>query len=488
MHIDLPRDPDAVCYVTTGAGRLEGQQIGDVLRFLAIPYAKAPTDRARFRPPGSSEHWAGLRPAHSFASVAPQLSDPGFYPGDPDAMPLRPMSEDCLYLNVWTPASPGPHPVLVWLHGGSQLIGGTSRPVYDGSVFARAGITCVTIGYRLGAFGFLELGRQLGTEYDDSGNCGLRDQLAALEWVRDNITGFGGDTAYITLGGESAGGKNVAALMAAPAAQGLFHAAIIISGGADTVSSRAEAETVAQQFVEIADIPASHLLDAPMDQILTWQARFLRSGIRKLPFRPVYGGDFLPYPPLLAIKTGQGAAVPLLIGTSRDESFPAVRAMMTEEPWRQEQLSHLEPERLTAIEARFRSVHPDLTWRESRLRLLSAEEYGLPSVRLADAHASAGHPTWVYRHDRGLTTGPLAGFAPHVSDLNWVWGRSQGGQNMSELDDLHVTICRFVKDNHASWDQYNIPQRRTALFGTTRCVVDDPSRDIRGPFEEAALV
>ncbi|MGV8935922.1 MAG: carboxylesterase/lipase family protein [Allorhizobium sp.] len=483
MHIDLPRDPDAVCYVTTGAGRLEGQQVGEVLRFLAIPYAKAPTDKARFRPPESLELWAGLRQANSFASVAPQLPDPGSYPGDPDAMPPRPMSEDCLYLNVWTPASPGPHPVLVWLHGGSQLLGGTSRPVYDGSVFARTGITCVTVGYRLGAFGFLELGRQLGTEYEDSGNCGLRDQLAALEWVRDNIAGFGGNAAQITLGGESAGGKNVAALMAAPAAKGLFHAAIIISGGADTVSSQAEAEAVAQQMLELADISAPHLLDASMDQILAWQARFLQSGIRKLPFRPVYGGDFLPYQPLLAIRTGEGAAVPLLIGTSRDEAFPAVRVTMVDEPWRQDQLSHLEPEKLTAIEERLRSTYPELTWKESHLRLLSAEEYGLPSVRLADAHTSAGHPAWMYRHDRGLTTGPFAGFAPHVSDLNWVWGHSQGGWNVSELDDLHVTVCQFVKDNHVSWDQYSTPHRRTALFGNTRRVVDDPSLDIRRFFE-----
>ncbi|WP_179213893.1 carboxylesterase/lipase family protein [Rhizobium sullae] len=486
MHTDLPQDPDSVCSVMTEAGRIEGRQTGEAVQFLAIPYAKAPTGEARFRSPESLEHWAGVRPAGSFASVAPQLPDPGVYPGDPDAMPPRPMSEDCLYLNVWTPGSPGPHPVLVWLHGGSQLVGGTSRPVYDGSVFARAGIICVTVGYRLGAFGFLELGEQLGTEYVDSGNCALRDQLAALEWIRDNIAGFGGDPAQITLGGESAGGKNVAALMAAPAAQGLFHAAIVISGGADTVSSRAEAEAVTQRFIDIAGFPASHLLDASMEKILTWQAMLLRSGIRKLPFRPVYGGDFLPRSPLAAIEHGQGVSVPLLIGTSRDESLPAVQAMIAEESWRQDQLSHLNPERLAAVETRFRAAYPELTWRESRLRLLSAEEYGLPSVRLADAHASAGNPTWMYRHDRGLAAGPLAGFAPHISDLNWVWGRSSDAQHRRGMDDLHITICNFVKENRASWDQYSVPHRRTALFGNSRCVVDDPSRNIRNLFEDTA--
>lgn len=484
MDIDLSRDPGSACSVTTGAGRLEGRQTGEVARFLGIPYAKGPTGKARFRPPEKPEHWAGVRSADCFASIAPQLPDPGFYPGDPDAMPSRPMSEDCLYLNVWTPGSPGPHPVLVWLHGGSQLIGGTSRPVYDGSNFARAGITCVTVGYRLGAFGFLELGKQLGTEYVDSGNCALRDQLAALEWVRDNIASFDGDPAQITLGGESAGGKNVAALMATPAAKGLFHAAVVISGGADTVSSRADAEAVTQRFVDITGLPASQLLDASTEQILTWQAMLLGSGMRKLPFRPVYGGDFLPQSPLPAIKAGRGASVPLLIGTSRDESLPTVQAIIAEEPWRRDQLSHLDPETLTAIEVRFRSAYPELTWRESRLHLLSAEEYGLPSLRLADAHASAGNPTWMYRHDRGLMAGPFAGFSPHVSDLNWAWGQSPEAQKLRGEDDLHVTVCSFVKEKRASWDQYSLPDRRTALFGHSRCVVDDPSRYIRSVFGE----
>jgi len=484
MHIDLPRDAASVCYVTTGAGTLEGRQTGEAIRFLAIPYARPPIGKARFRPPESLEHWVGVRSADSFASVAPQLPDPGFYPGDPDAMPPCPMSEDCLYLNVWTPVSPGPHPVLVWLHGGSQLIGGTSRPVYNGSMFARAGITCVTVGYRLGMFGFLELGKQLGTAYVDSGNCALRDQLAALEWVRDNIASFNGDLTQITLGGESAGGKNVAALMAAPAAQGLFHAAIIISGGADTVSSQAEAEAVAERIVSVGGVSASQLLDASTEQILTWQATLLRSGIRKLPFRPAYGGDFLPQSPLSTIKGGWGASVPLLIGTSHDESLPTVQAMIAEEPWQQDQLSHLDPEMLTAIEMRLRSVQPELTWRESRLRVLSAEEYGLPSLRLADAHASSGNPTWMYRHDRGLMAGPFAGFAPHVSDLNWVWGHLLDVPKLRGVDDLHVTVCSFVKERSASWDQYSIPRRRTAIFKNSRCVVDDPSRNTRGLFED----
>ncbi|WP_064697620.1 carboxylesterase/lipase family protein [Rhizobium aegyptiacum] len=483
MHIDLRQDPDSVCSVTTGAGRFEGRQSGEVVRFLGIPYAKAPTGKARFRPPESLEHWAGVRSADSFASVAPQLPDPGLYPGDPDAMPRRPMSEDCLYLNVFMPVSPGPHPVLVWLHGGSQLIGGTSRPVYDGSNFVRAGITCVTVGHRLGAFGFLELGRQLGTEYVDSGNCALRDQMAALKWVQDNIASFGGDPNQITLGGESAGGKNVAALMAAPAAQGLFHAAIVISGGADTVSSREEAEAVTQRFTEAAGVSASQLLDASVEQILTSQAMLLRSGIRKLPFRPVHGGNVLPQSPLSAIKDGRGASIPLLIGTSRDESVPVVQAMNAEGPWRHDQLSHLDPEALTAIERRIRSAYPELTWRESRLRLLSAEEYGLPSVRLADSHASAGNPTWMYRHDRGVTTGLFAGFSPHISDLSWVWGHLPYSHKLCEVDDLHVTVCSFVKEKCASWDPYSLPHRRTALFGNSRRVVEDPSHDIRRFFE-----
>ena len=143
---------------------------------------------------------------------------------------------------------------------------------------------------------------------------------------------------------------------------------------------------------------------------------------------------------------------------------------------------------LAAIERRLRSGYPELTWRERRLRLLSAEEYGLPSVRLADAHASAGNPTWMYRHDRGLAAGPFAGFSPHVSDLNWVWGHLPDSQKLCEVDDLHVTVCSFVKEKRASWDPYSVPHRSTALFGNSRCVVDDPSHDIRRFFEDTTDV
>src|SRR5207244_2061062 len=167
----------------------------------------------------------GIRRATDFADAAPQPADAGFFPGDPDAMPPVPMSENCLCLNVWAPATGGPYPVLIWLHGGSQVLGGTARPVYDGAAFARQGIVCVTVGFRLGIFGYLELGELLGPDYAGSGNDGLADQLAALRWVRDNITAFGGDIGRVTLGGESAGAKNVAALMASPLARGLFQAA-----------------------------------------------------------------------------------------------------------------------------------------------------------------------------------------------------------------------------------------------------------------------
>ncbi|MGO4287394.1 carboxylesterase family protein, partial [Bosea sp. TAB14] len=151
--------------VDTPFGRLRGVLSGGIRSFKGVPYAAAPIGPLRFRPPQPLAPWTGLREATTFAPAAPQPADPGFYPGDPDAMPAVPTSEDCLYLNIWSPAEAGPHPVLVWLHGGGQSVGGTSRPVYDGAVFARAGITCVTIGHRLGLLGFLEGGRIFGEEF-----------------------------------------------------------------------------------------------------------------------------------------------------------------------------------------------------------------------------------------------------------------------------------------------------------------------------------
>ena len=212
--------------VNTEAGRLSGDHTDGVARFLGIPYAAAPAGERRFAPPGPAERWAGTRNATGYGATAPQpalhpahaylapLIGPGWVTGD----------GDYLNLNVWTP-DPGTSglPVMVYVHGGGFMIGSGAAPAFDGASFARDGVVLVTVNYRLGAEGFLALSGEIT-------NIGLRDQIAALHWVRDNIAGFGGNPDNVTVFGESAGGSSVAFLLRSPLAAGLFQRAIVQSG------------------------------------------------------------------------------------------------------------------------------------------------------------------------------------------------------------------------------------------------------------------
>ena len=213
-------------------GRIRGTDEGGISRFLGVPYAAAPFGERRMAPPQPVEPWDGVRDATAYGPTCPK----GDYP--PQYQPLLPEQvipgDECLNLNVWTPstaleADGGGLPVLVWIHGGSFMNGSGSVLEYDGAAFARDGVVCVTINYRLAAEGFLftEADVEAGTA-----NLGLQDQVAALKWVQENIAAFGGDPARVTAAGESAGAMSVTTLLAMPSARGLFRRAITQSGAA----------------------------------------------------------------------------------------------------------------------------------------------------------------------------------------------------------------------------------------------------------------
>lgn len=197
--------------VKTPLGVVRGERMEGVRLFRGVPFAQPPVGELRFRPPLEPMPWSGVRNALQFAPAAVQPN------GD-----AKEQSEDCLYLNVWTPDTPGPHPVFVWVHGGGFTGGRSSEAMFDGSTFAREGIVCVTVAYRLGVFGFMDWSPMLGETYAGSANNGLRDLIAALNWVQKNIASFGGDPKAVTLGGESAGAKLTDILMGVPAARPLF--------------------------------------------------------------------------------------------------------------------------------------------------------------------------------------------------------------------------------------------------------------------------
>ena len=308
-----PADPGlAAGVVHTAAGAVRGQIAPDYLLFQGIPYAAAPVGELRWQPPAPVPAWSGMRDASKPGTRCVQDTN-----RDPDYG--LPTGEDCLNLNVWSPTGAAGRPVLVWIHGGAFANG--SADLYDARWLVTKGdIVVVTVNYRLGAPGFLA-DPALGAD-GEVGNYGLADQQAALRWVRDNIAGFGGDPAKVTLAGQSAGGMSVCDHLVAPGSAGLFRSAIIASGPCSAQGTLADARRDSVAYAagvgctDRADaarclraLPPGRLVEPP------W---FYRIGANTLS-GPVIGGPELPVDPVAALADGQGGTVPLLIGTTRDE-------------------------------------------------------------------------------------------------------------------------------------------------------------------------
>jgi para-nitrobenzyl esterase len=310
--------------IRTEAGLVSGIAGRDpsITAFKGIPYAEPPVGELRWTAPRPKASWTGVRSAAEFGSGCAQTFASASFP----------KSEDCLYLNIWTPAQSGSAalPVMVWIHGGGLVVGSTSEPLYDGEELAKKGVVVVTINYRLSIFGFFahpELGKE--STHDASGNYGFLDQIAALQWVKRNIAAFGGDANKVTIFGQSAGGRSVIALMASPLSKGLFRAAISESGGGFSSSfpsggalTLQESELIGVKFAEslkaksIADLrklPANTLLRVLSEDV---------PGITKtagVPISNEIDGYFFPESLAAIFGHGNQNKVPMLIGSNSDE-------------------------------------------------------------------------------------------------------------------------------------------------------------------------
>ena len=388
------------------SGRLRGVEGRGVLAFRGIPYAAPPVGKLRFRAPEPPAPWAGVRDARVSGPGAPQPVSRFGRAFSRISGPAA-ISEDCLTLDVVTPGLGGaPRPVLVWIHGGAFVLGAGSALVYGGERLARRGdVVVVTVNYRLGALGFLALG-DLAPAAGFATNCGLRDQLAALAWVRENIAAFGGDPAQVTVFGESAGGMSVGTLLGTPAARGLFARAIAQSGAADNCSSRAQAERVAATLLDALGLErgeAARLAEAPVAALVAAQrATALRLALTLpgLPFQPVVDGDVLPEPPLAAISRGAARGVSLLLGTNRDEwnlfllADPKARAL-DEAGLRRRLQRWLAPEEAARAYALYREALPRASARARWGAYQTHRVFLAPAERLAAAQARHA-PTWSY--------------------------------------------------------------------------------------------
>src|SRR5215469_11864492 len=477
--------------VETRYGTVEGLERGGVGQFRGIPFAAPPTGRRRWRPPAPPEPWPGVRDATRFSPIAPQPPNRISIISRPESLP---QDEDCLTLNVFTPGpGSGARPVMVWIHGGGFTAGSGRNPWYDGTSFARDGVVVVTINYRLGALGFLHL-----EELPGSGNCGLLDQVAALRWVQENIAAFGGDPANVTVFGESAGGMSVGALLGMPAAAGLFHRAIPQSGAASSVQAAVEAGDVADRVLaRLGGLDA--LLAAPADRVLQAQAEVTEElGPRRLGFRPVVDGGYLPRPPLEAVRAGSAAPVALLTGTNRDEmtlflaATPDFRQAGEDVVVRR--LERALPGRGRSLYDEYRSVlgasaAPADVW----VAVETDRVFRVPAIRLAEAMAGHGGDRWMYLFTWESPAMDGALRACHALEIPFVWDSlavrgteafAGGGPAAEALaKEMHAAWVAFARTGDPGWDRYDPTRRATRVFGPGTGVEDDPLGALRRLWE-----
>ncbi len=309
--------------VQTKKGQVEGSFEDGLFVFRGIPYAAPPVGPLRWMPPKPASAWKGIRPAKQYGPIAPQ--NPLVFEGLMGAQEPEPQSEDCLFLNIWTPGvDDNKRPVMVWIHGGAFSLGSGSMAMFrSGSLAKRGDVVLVTINYRLGILGFLNLKEITGGNIPSTGNEGLLDQVAALQWVKDNIAAFGGDPSNVTIFGESAGAMSVVCLMVMPKAQGLFHKAIIESAVGAIGRPLDVSVKIAAVLLKTLGLQASNidgLRSLSIDAILSAHTRVaVETGQGAAPFIPVADGQIMPLMPLEAFAAGKVSPVPTIVGSNLDE-------------------------------------------------------------------------------------------------------------------------------------------------------------------------
>ncbi|HXW33667.1 MAG TPA: carboxylesterase/lipase family protein [Acidimicrobiales bacterium] len=383
--------------VRTNTGRIQGVDKDGVVLFAGVPFAAPPTGPRRFKPPEPHAGWDGVLDATRFGKVSVQTGDSL---GSIGLARAPDWSEDCLFLNIQTPAvDDALRPVMVWIHGGAFVNGTGAIPWYDGSGFViRGNIVVVSINYRLGALGWLYLGH-LDPAFASSGNNGLLDQIAALDWVRDNISAFGGHPDNVTIFGESAGAMSVGTLLGTPAASGKFAKAIAQSGAAHNVSKPADAAVVADALLAEIDGGLDTLLGAGPEQILeaqtavsvatsTGRLKSRSTSASGLPFGPVVDGTVLPRPPHDAVREGSVPSVPLIVGTNRDEwNLFALMAGDVDDADKLRRRVGRVTTRPGSLISEYRKALPTATHGELFGAIMTDRVFRVPAIRLAEAQS-----------------------------------------------------------------------------------------------------
>ena len=500
-HYDsgVPAVAEVPALARTTVGDLRGTVEGGVAVWRGVPYAQQPVGERRFAAPAPLLPWTGVRDAVEHAPLP--LQSRSMVAGDRNDPKIR--DEACLTVTVWSPDVSGSLPVMVWIPGGAFLNGAGQLQLYNGSRLAANGnVVVVNVTYRVGVFGGFELG-DLGDGFDD--NLCLRDQIAALAWVRDNIAAFGGDANRVTVFGESAGATSVLALLASPAAEGLFAQAIAQSPALSLMADRETRAEQAQRFLSRLGVAAGELKTLPQRELRRAAGELQLASVETTPMLAhglTYGVDLLPRHPIEAARAGAVPRVPLIIGTNRNEASLFVRdkpPMLPTTPANIDRyFARLAPE----ARARVLAAYPGYPRRRALEAIGADAMFVAPSWALADAY-SAHAPTYVYRFDHTSWTLRALGLgAVHGSEIVHIHQnyRSHLGRRLHPLGSLLTpavgrrmqrTWLDFATKGWSGsqtwsddWPRYDTERRASLVIrSASDVIVDDPDAARRSAWE-----
>lgn len=504
--------------VETAHGKLRGLVEKGVATFKGVPYGQSTAANNRFLPPQRLNPWAGVRDATRLGHPCVQTN-----PDFPVWLDPMPGSEDCLALNVWSPARAHPAsklPVMVWLHGGGYTFGSAGAPLYDCGNLARIGnIVAVGINHRLQAFGYSDVSAHGGPRFAASGNAGQLDILAALDWVRTNIENFGGDPDNVTLFGQSGGGAKISTLMGMPASTGLFHRAIVQSGSVFRYRSKEEAEATSNRMFSILGIQRNDmaaLQAVPADVLVRCGVQIMSEAVGigdpSLKYAPVIDGDDFPKE-IWRTNAPEGTrSIPLLLGSTCDETIiymsdearkgiaddeALARAVVDGTPAYAPNKEHV-----AELIPFYRKATPESTYFELAVQMSTDLSYWKEAVHQAELQSSAGAPVFMYRCDwRTPCFG--AKWAPHAVEIPFVMGHEHYGsawdgkdtdQARAEADPEGVRFklgsrmlaawVNFARMGDPSlpdlaWPAYTHKSRSTMIFDRETKVLDNPRSEMR---------
>jgi para-nitrobenzyl esterase len=491
----IARGADAPPIATTRHGKVRGATDQGIAVFKGIRYG-ADTATTRFQPPRLPAHWSGVKDALAYG------------PGSPQGSNEANTSEDCLFLNVWTPAlrDGDKRPVMFYIHGGAYSSGSGSSPLYDGvNLCKRGNVVVVTVNHRLNAFGYLFLQR-LDKDFPDSGNCGQLDLVQALQWVRDNIAEFGGDPNRVFVFGQSGGGAKIATMMAQPNARGLFHRATTMSGQQVTASGPFNATKRTQAFMTALNVTSTK-------DLLTLPAEHLKVGLKAID--PIIGSGGVYFGPVLDERTltrhpfypdapAQSLDIPMMIGNTHDETRAFIQDAWAYNLTWDELPARLPPNYRVDIDpeiviAKYREWFPGITPTDLFFKATTAGRSWRGAIIEDEARAVTRSPAYAYQVDFRT---PFHDSAPHTTDIPLAFDNTDkqgaitgnGAEARALAAKVSDTFIAFAHtgnpDNPAipNWTPYTLPNRETMIFDTTCRMENDPRGRERELFAKVPFI